>query len=185
MLFEPWTVETKTGGFYKVYTPMWKSVRDSEVPDALPTPATIPAPDSWPASDDLADWQMGAAMQRGADIAAHPIAPWAKPRPRTGWAPLSPTMSPTYVKNRDLPAVDGTSGLSENLTYGEIGPRSCWHAGWRALHDGKAGAETFLKELVWREFAYHLAYHTPRITTGNWKKTGTPFPGTPMNGWPR
>ena len=22
------------------------------------------------------------------------------------------------------------------------------------------GAETFLKELVWREFAYHLIYHT-------------------------
>ena len=81
-----------------------------------------------------------------------------------------------YQKNRDLPAVDGTSRLSENLTYGEISPRRCWHAGWRALHDGKADAEVFLKELVWREFAYHLGYHTPRITTRNWKEDWDAFP---------
>ena len=28
VLFEPWTVSTKTGGFYRVYTPFWNSVRD-------------------------------------------------------------------------------------------------------------------------------------------------------------
>jgi deoxyribodipyrimidine photo-lyase len=81
-----------------------------------------------------------------------------------------------YQTNRDLPAVKGTSGLSENLTYGEISPLVCWQAGWRALHDGKADAEIFLKELVWREFAYHLSHHTPRIETGNWKEGWDGFP---------
>ncbi len=37
LLFEPWTVETKTGDYYKVYTPFWKSVKDREV---APAPAT-------------------------------------------------------------------------------------------------------------------------------------------------
>ena len=46
----------------------------------------------------------------------------------------------------------------------------------RALAEGKAGAETFLKELVWREFAYHLVYHTPRLTTGNWRPEWDAFP---------
>jgi deoxyribodipyrimidine photo-lyase len=81
-----------------------------------------------------------------------------------------------YQTNRDLPAVDGTSRLSENLTYGEISPLTCWHAGWAALHAGKADAEIFLKELVWREFAYHLAHHTPHITTANWKPDWDAFP---------
>ncbi len=27
LMFEPWTVETKSGGFYKVYTPFWKAVK--------------------------------------------------------------------------------------------------------------------------------------------------------------
>ncbi|MEH6832915.1 MAG: FAD-binding domain-containing protein, partial [Sulfitobacter sp.] len=60
--------------------------------------------------------------------------------------------------------------LSENLALGEISPHQCWHAGQRALHEGKAGAETFLKELVWREFAYHLMHHTPRILERNWRE---------------
>ncbi|MBE0413913.1 deoxyribodipyrimidine photo-lyase [Yoonia sp.] len=175
VLFEPWTVATKTGGFYKVYTPMWKSVRDTAVPDTLPTPAAIPAPDSWPASDALDDWQMGAAMQRGADIlAGHCTVGETAAADRLGGFIADRVAS--YAKNRDLPAVKGTSGLSENLTYGEISPRSCWHAGWRALHDGKADAEVFLKELVWREFAYHLAYHTPRIVSDNWKQDWDSFP---------
>ena len=37
------------------------------------------------------------------------------------------------------------------------------------MQEGKAGAETFLKELVWREFAYHLMFHTPHLLDGNWK----------------
>jgi len=81
-----------------------------------------------------------------------------------------------YKSARDLPGTDATSGLSENLTYGEISPRTCWHAGWRAHHQGAAGAEHFLRELVWREFAYHLIHHTPHITSGNWKPEWDTFP---------
>ena len=66
--------------------------------------------------------------------------------------------------------------MSQNLTYGEIAPLRLWHAGQRALHQGKAGAETFLREVVWREFAYHLMYHTPRITTANWREDWDSFP---------
>ncbi len=175
VLFEPWTVETKTGGFYKVFTPMWKSVRGNEVPDALPAPGAIPAPDSWPRSDALDDWQMAAPMRRGADILRdHCTVGEVAASHRLG-AFIAHRVA-DYQKNRDLPAVDGTSRLSENLTYGEISPRSCWHAGWRALHDGKADAEVFLKELVWREFAYHLAFHTPRIVHDNWKEDWDAFP---------
>ena len=35
VLFEPWTVSTKTGGFYRVYTPFWNSVRDRDVERSL------------------------------------------------------------------------------------------------------------------------------------------------------
>ncbi|PJI91737.1 deoxyribodipyrimidine photo-lyase [Yoonia maricola] len=175
VLFEPWMVETQTGGFYKVYTPMWKSVRDNDVSAALPAPASIPAPQSWPASDDIADWQMDAAMNRGADILRSHCTVGETAASHRLDAFIADNVA-NYVKNRDLPGVAGTSGLSENLTYGEISPRKCWHSGWQALNDGKADAETFLKELVWREFAYHLAYHTPRITTENWKEDWDSFP---------
>ena len=73
LLFEPWTVETKTGGMYKVYTPFWKAVRGRSVNSLLPAPAALAAPENWPASEDLSAWNMGAAMRRGADVVAQPI----------------------------------------------------------------------------------------------------------------
>jgi deoxyribodipyrimidine photo-lyase len=81
-----------------------------------------------------------------------------------------------YDETRDLPWTDGTSCLSENLALGEISAAQCWQAGQRALQDGQTGAETFLKELVWREFAYHLMWHTPRILDSNWREEWEAFP---------
>ena len=175
LLFEPWTVETKTGGFYKVYTPMWKMVRGRDVPAALPTPGRITVPQTWPASDDLDSWQMGAAMRRGAGVLTG-YCTVGEDAARDRLGAFIDARVRNYIENRDLPGVDGTSRLSENLTYGEISPRVCWHAGWQALNDGKGDAEVFLKELVWREFAYHLAHHTPRIVSDNWKPDWDAFP---------
>lgn len=175
LLFEPWTVETKTGDFYKVYTPMWKSVKDRDVPGDLAAPSRIATPESWPKSDKLEDWRMDAAMERGAKI----VLPYTNVGEAAASARLGNFIAHWvggYARNRDLPSVKGTSGLSENLTYGEISPRRCWHAGMRALHEGKGDAEVFLKELVWREFAYHLVYHTPKITSENWKGDWDGFP---------
>jgi deoxyribodipyrimidine photo-lyase len=175
LLFEPWTVETKKGGFYKVFTPMWKAVRDVELAQVLPSVCFLQAPDHWPVSDDIGTWNMGGAMQRGAAVVVKHVCVGEEAANKR-LATFIKEKVANYVKARDIPSVDGTSRLSENLTYGEISPRSCWQAGWQALNDGKAGAETFLKELVWREFAYHLAYHTPRIVSGNWKEGWDDFP---------
>jgi deoxyribodipyrimidine photo-lyase len=86
----------------------------------------------------------------------------------------------SYSDRRDLPAVAGTSRLSENLTYGEIGIREVWHAGLAVRDHGMpgqgGGAESFLRELAWREFSYHLMHHTPEISTGNWKSDWDSFP---------
>ena len=175
VLFEPWSVETKDGGFYKVFTPMWKAVRARDVEPTLPRPGAIPAPEAWPTSDVLGDWHMAAAMRRGAEIvAAHCVVGERAAHDRLGT--FIDDRVADYKSARDKPGVAGTSGLSENLTYGEISPHACWHAGWRAVDEGKAGAETFLKELVWREFAYHLIHHTPRIVSGNWREGWDAFP---------
>lgn len=183
LLFEPWTVETGQGGYYKVYTPFWKAVRGRDVPAPVPAPARIPAPQCWPASETLAEWQMGAAMRRGADVVAGHVCVGEE----AAQARLDSFVAhkiADYATARDIPAIDGTSRLSENLTYGEISARSCWHAGCRAMQEGKPGAETFLRELVWREFAYHLIWHTPRITTANWRPGWDAFPWNTDAGTP-
>ncbi len=175
LLFEPWTVTTGQGGYYRVYTPYWRAVKDREVPAPLSAPVRLPAPDSWPASERLTGWHLGAAMRRGADVVRpHLILGEDAARDRLSW--FVEDAIGGYSEARDRVAEDGTSRLSQCLATGEISVRVCWHAGLRALHEGKRGAETFLKELVWRDFAHHLAYHTPHIVQDNWKPEWDAFP---------
>ncbi|MGB5557362.1 MAG: deoxyribodipyrimidine photo-lyase [Paracoccaceae bacterium] len=175
LLFEPWQVETQQGGFYKVYSPFWRAVKDRDVATPLERVTTLAAPRVWPASDATNAWQMGAGMRGGAKVvAAHVCVGEAAAADRL--ASFVMDRIATYKARRDFPAVEATSRLSENLTYGEISPRTIWHAGQRALHEGAQGAEHFLRELVWREFAYHLIFHTPHITHRNWREEWDTFP---------
>lgn len=174
LVHEPWTVQTGTGGFYKVYTPFWKALRGREVAAPLAVPE-IAAPNAWPAGDDIADWGLGRAMDRGAAVVRpHCVIGEEAAQGRLG-AFVAHRIG-AYAEDRDRLDVDGTSGLSENLTHGEISARVCWHAGARAMAEGKPGAETFLKELIWRDFAYQLVHHTPRIVERNWREEWEAFP---------
>lgn len=169
LLREPWEVETGQGGPYRVYTPYWKAVRGLVVPAATPAPRRLPVPAGWPGSDRLEDWHLGVGMGRGAAIvAAHQRVGEDRALARLEEFAAGPMSG--YAAMRDFPGIAGaTSGLSENLAWGEIGPRTMWHRGWRAMAMGNAGAETFLKELVWREFAWHLFYHFPQMDRAPWK----------------
>ncbi|WP_460273743.1 cryptochrome/photolyase family protein [Celeribacter sp. ULVN23_4] len=173
LLFEPWTVSTKTGGYYKVYTPYWKTVREIGANAPLSAPKT-----TWATpceSEALEDWTLGAEMHRGAAVVL--------PHCHVGEASAKRRLSvflEEHVKDykalRDFPSEPVCSGLSENLTYGEISPRTIWHAGRAAMEEGAAGAEHFLKELVWREFAYHLLYHEPDLPEENHREGWDAFP---------
>ena len=175
LLHEPWTVQTGQGGAYRVYTPFSKALWQRPVPPPAPAPKTWPLPDNWPASDALADWQLAQAMQRGAAVVLpHQTCGEAAAQDRLSRfvaGPIAP-----YKQQRNFLAEEATSGLSENLAWGEIGVRQVWHAGWRALQEGAPGAEHFLKELLWREFAWHLMHHFPNLATQNWRPEWDSFP---------
>ena len=172
LVFEPWTVETESGGHYKVFSPMWKSVRNREIDAPLPEPGRLNAPESWPGSDALEDWKLGAAMNRGGAVVQDHCRPGeAAAQERFDW--FMEEAAERYASRRDMVAQDATSGLSEYLSLGEISARRCWAV---AQRDGGKGAETFRKELAWREFAYQLMYHTPRILSGNWREEWDGFP---------
>ena len=175
LLHEPWDVETGQGGFYRVFTPFWKAMRDKPVPSPLPAPKSARGLGGRPTSDRLADWRLGLAMGRGAAIVArYQAVGKAAARLRLHRFLAGPVS--TYAERRDYPGEDATSRLSENLTYGEIGIREVWHAGLRVRDEGSHGAEAFLRELAWREFSYHLMHHTPGITSCNWKSDWDSFP---------
>lgn len=68
-----------------------------------------------------------------------------------------------YAEKRDLPAVAGTSRLSMHLRFGTVSIRSLVK---RAL----PLSETWLNELIWRDFYMMILYHFPHAATGAFKK---------------
>jgi len=71
-----------------------------------------------------------------------------------------------YQQRRDIPAVNGTSGLSASLHFGEITPQQIFISLQPLLHGDepdidKSSIETFIKQLLWREFAHHVLWHFP------------------------
>ncbi len=65
-----------------------------------------------------------------------------------------------YHERRDYPALHGPSYLSVHLRFGTISIREL--AG-RAHAIGGRGAETWLSELVWRDFYFMILHHHPRV----------------------
>ena len=175
LLFEPWTVETGQGKPYSVYSPFWRAVRDRPVAAALPEVTGLESPKAWPASETLSEWALEAEMRRGGEV----VGRHARVGDLAALKRLNDFVDRpigSYKADRNRPDLEATSRLSENLTYGEISPRTIWHAGQNAIQDGAKGAEHFLKELVWREFAWHLMWHAPQMDQENWREKWDAFP---------
>ena len=70
-----------------------------------------------------------------------------------------------YAEKRDFPAVDGTSRLAMYLKNGSITATQvlCFLEQYEADPKAKDGRTVFLKEIVWREFYYHILFHKPEV----------------------
>jgi deoxyribodipyrimidine photo-lyase len=66
-----------------------------------------------------------------------------------------------YPTKRDRPDMVGTSRLSPHLHFGEVSARQVWSAVGGIRQGRPAAVQSFLRELGWREFAYHLLWHLP------------------------
>ena len=160
LLFEPWTIRNQSGQPFKVFTAFWRSCQAKRLPPASnDVPRLLPAPDSWPQSLELADLRL------------EPTVDWAAGF-RDIWQPgesgagrqlkrfLKEALT-GYPIDRDRPGVAGTSRLSPHLHFGEISPGRVWRAILELEKGHTSACQSYLRQLVWREFAYHLLYHHP------------------------
>lgn len=165
LLFEPDQVATQNGSPYRIFTPFWKACLSSREPaPPLAPPVELPAPSRWPESVAL----------EALDL--EPRIDWAEGL-RAAWTPgevgaqqllnrFLDSAIADYADHRDRPDHPGTSRLSPHLHWGEISPRRVWHEvhsrGFSRIASQSArGAEAFLRQLGWREFAHHLLVHFP------------------------
>jgi deoxyribodipyrimidine photo-lyase len=168
LLFEPWKISNRSGGPYQLYTPFWRACLAAPAPahpDGAPRGALVP-PSRWPRGVSLGELDLD------------PRAQWTDGLQAT-WQPGEPgalrqirrfTRGPLggYSEQRDRPDISGTSRLSPHLRFGEIGPRQVWSTLERVRDTRPEIAEltqrSFARQILWREFGYHLLYHFPHTT---------------------
>ncbi len=69
----------------------------------------------------------------------------------------------SYDKTRDYPFIKGTSRLGLHLRFGSISIR-------KLVNTYKSVNETFLNELIWREFYQMILFHFPYVVKGAFRK---------------
>ena len=152
--FDPATLLTGQGEMYRVFTPFkkrWLS-QHAETPLAAPLPvpsARAPALSERPDIPEVA-WAGTAELPLNEHDAHDHLDQFADAMPR-------------YKDQRDLPATEGTSRLSAALASGAISLRQCMHSAFSHPKFDSAGVQTWLSELIWREFYHYLLYWRPDI----------------------
>ncbi len=181
LLFEPMHVATKEGKPYQVFSPFWRALLSREEPaEPVAAPRKLTAPEK----------SLKSLAIDALDLL--PTIDWAGTMRKT-WTPGEAGGAKRlgrfvergladYDDERNRPDHDGTSALSPHLHFGEISPRRVWHA-VRAAIGGKpakaittGGAEAYLRELGWREFANHLLYHFPHTANAPLRADYARFP---------
>ena len=167
VVWEETEILTQAGNPYTVFTPYSKAWKAKPVPaprakfrsqkpevksrnlrsEALPTPAEI----GFPLTQKIPPGGERVAMELLRQFMAGPVY--------------------EYGINRDFPAIDGGSSLSSHLRAGTIGIRTIL-AELKKAKAKTAGAaaakscETFLNELIWREFYTQVLHNFPHVTRG-------------------
>ena len=67
-----------------------------------------------------------------------------------------------YAAKRNTPAIDGTSKLGPHLRFGTIGIRTI-------VKNVIDRSDTFLSELIWREFFQQIIFHYPNVVNANFR----------------
>ncbi|MFO1406895.1 MAG: deoxyribodipyrimidine photo-lyase [Steroidobacteraceae bacterium] len=167
LFVEPPEPRTGGGGPYRVFTPYWRAC----LPRLDGLPAPVPAPARLAGVPGLSGLPLD-------ELGLLPSIRWDAGL-ASAWTPgeagaharlesFCERALGDYADGRDRPDLDGVSRLSPHLHFGEIGPRQCLaavrgQAGARPAV--QRGADAFLRELGWREFAHHVLHHHPHTTT--------------------
>jgi deoxyribodipyrimidine photo-lyase len=161
LLAEPWQIENKASQPFRVFTPFWR--RYGQLLTSIEPP--IPSPKKMPPAPRALE---SIPLQR---LKLLPEFNWHQGL-ATNWNPgesgafeglnrFLDSRLTAYDIKRDIPADSGTSRLSPYLHFGEIGPRQILFALQGPEAADMQGRESYLRQLVWREFAQHLLYHFP------------------------
>ncbi|MHA7878526.1 MAG: cryptochrome/photolyase family protein [Saccharospirillum sp.] len=152
--FDPQHLLTGQNDMYRVFTPYkkrWLSQwRQTPLAPPLPAPKAIGDVLSPSVTFPGVHWQGTATL------------PLTEPEAHEQLNRFSQQMR-DYQALRDQPAVEGTSRLSAALANGAISLRQCLHQAFSHDQADSQGVQTWISELIWRDFYHYLLYWRPEL----------------------
>ncbi len=142
VVFEKTEVEKNDGGMYLVFTPYMKQWKKEFEKITLNT---------YPSEDLLKNTYQNSKLpnvslgEMGFKTASIEVPDYH----------LEDEFLENYEDTRNIPSINGTSKLSPHLRFGSVGYRKV------VLKAASAKNETFLNELIWREFYKAILHHYP------------------------
>jgi deoxyribodipyrimidine photo-lyase len=175
LLMEPEQLLNKKGEPFQVFTPYWQAFQEarpdtSEAPEMLPAkPCTMMlpslSPQELPLCPKLLNWpkKVTSIWKIGENSALEALERFCVEGLHH------------YGSKRDFPAAEVTSKLSPYLHFGEISPRRVWNMVLDQTRKNPdslsiAQADSFLRQLGWREFAHASLFHFPRMLQGPFRE---------------
>ena len=167
LLWEPWKIKNKSGNFYKVFTPFYKKgCLESDQPR---TPINKPKNLYFSKShtkNQIYEFKFQNSKYKWY-LKFEKIWNVSEAAAKETFKKFLKNGANDYSEGRNFPNRNSVSKISAYLHWGQISPFRVWHESKNqmlGLHK-----ETFLSELGWREFSYHLLYHYPNINKKNLK----------------
>ncbi len=155
----PKAIHKQDGRPYTVYTPyskVWK--------EQLPKIKLYSAPEK-------IDTPKGIRLEPLPEFTPNPLFPAGEAEARRRLDQFTNTPISQYADDRNRMDLDGTSALSPYLRFGMIGLRQAVHASRVTDHASSKGAETWLNELIWREFYIQILYHFPYVARTSFNRS--------------
>ena len=177
LLLEPWKIKNKSGDFFKVFTPFWKtSIELFDQFKIIKKPAKLNTPeifidiklslnqlDLFPKQKNWIK-KISKYWNPGEEEAIKTLEIFIRKRINE------------YATGRDRPDKINTSMLSPYLHFGEISPVRVYIKINSISVSANENVKKFLSEIGWREFSYNLLYNYPKINKSSIQKKFMNFP---------
>ena len=157
-------VLTRTGQSFSVFTPYKRAWLARLQPQDLAECPSVPPAEALcdrPAALCVSPPSLAALGFEAVDLQGAALQP-GEAGAQAALADFAQRLS-QYADARDFPAKRGTSELSVHLRFGTLGIRQAVRLAWPAAKAGQRGAESWLSELVWRDFYAQILHHHPRV----------------------
>lgn len=175
LLHEPESIRTGSNQPYKVFTPFYKSyLKSSQALHPIQAPEKIISYTKKVSSELLNKWDLLPTNPNWACKFSDHWIP-GENGAHQALSDFTADASSKYSILRNRPDVSGTSKLSAHLHFGELSPRQVWSAIKNRQHITPDSGETYLRQLIWREFSYHLLVHWPDFPDKPFRKEFSQF----------